>query len=164
MFLFVWSNQLIGKMYTLWAEICYFFISIECGLHGYIFISSLGCFFLTLRFDDILSSGRGECVFFWNASLPPRVFLCWCLLLLKALPSVLCPACFSYHLKALPSHSPSSVYKSLAKFQAFSNGFVLFSSRFPFSSDYLPFVPSTSSRPYPAALFCFAPRCPLSFD
>ena len=50
--------------------------------------------FLLFEVDFLNILKWGHCHFFWYSSLPHRMFLCWCLLLLEAVPSVFFLACF----------------------------------------------------------------------
>ena len=93
-----------------------------------------------------LFSGRGECRFFAASSLPRRMFLCCCIFLREAVPSVFCPACFVASF--FSCYSRTLVFESLVP--------VLFELRRTiglWSSGLLPVVPRTSSRPSPALCF-----------
>ena len=79
-----------------------------------------------------------------------RAGCCWCLLLLK-------PVLFSVRLvfRGIIVFLPSHLLLQATEF-------LLYSWRCPLSSDWLPFLLRTCSRPSPAALFSFAPQFPLS--
>ena len=169
-----------------WAEICLNFLFVECDvftrLYSFLHFNTqtIRFFFYNLRFDDVFHSGLENCRVF-------RMFICWVpfskqllfsvwlvfrsmVLFLSALvlrsTSHFCP-----FKPALTSNWISFVF--LAVSVVFRPVFIVlhapssrpspaamfcFAPQFPLSSDWLPFVPRTSSRPSPRTLFCFEPE------
>ena len=86
-------------MYTLWANICVWIFKslLECVFFSrtYIqFLTSAWRVVFNLRFDYCFVFGPSWVPFFWNVSLPCRMFLWDVFSFSKLVPSVFCPAVF----------------------------------------------------------------------
>ena len=145
----------------------FFFFNIRCMcvLLNYVFISSLplGDLLGFLRFDhDVFLRADVSAVFMERSFSAQNVSLF--VFFSKQFLRFLWPACFSWLYIFLPwlATVDKPLVPVLFEPSLTNNGISFIFLRCPLSSDWFHFVPRTSSRPSPAALFCFAPRFPLA--